>query len=277
MGKDWLALDSGVRLEKVNVVIKCLGLISDMTADRFHSIKEMIGIFPNGDTKRSLVCDPHGMHAQNFTSFSTGAGSAAERYQEKWRFDFPQKVQRAIDQGMMNLLPKSKAKPDIDTPAYQYDVPYAMQVGMIIGSHMPEQGMAMGNVDDYFHEVVWACCPLKKYFEECKQSWDQYQEDWWKIGRQHAYVPYPYTMETVNGWFEEYHSKGIGPLSLDEKNNWMQTMMAQQAAAEEAQRASGADSGPAFDTEESLAFWRAIDDKGKSLFRNTTDRGGGGG
>lgn len=57
--------------------------------------------------------------------------------------------------------------------------------------------------------------------KECRDSWDRYQEEWKQQGHEFEYVPYPYTMEMVDGWFKEYREK-VGPARVSEKAAWME-------------------------------------------------------
>mmetsp|Transcript_73756 Transcript_73756/g.232944 ORF Transcript_73756/g.232944 Transcript_73756/m.232944 type:complete len:711 (-) Transcript_73756:46-2178(-) len=236
-----LHLTGGRKLENVKVLVKALGLIADWGADRFHKIKEMVGTWPAGDHRRILFCDPVGMHAANFSSFSAGIGCYVTSLREKYLCDFPQEVARLQAQGVIDMLPRHKAIPEEDRPAHQYDAKYGTSAAMVIDSALPRVGMKMMGMDSYFHTMMWAVNPFDKYYAECKASWDQYQHDWWKMGFEHEYVPYPYTREMIDGWFDEYR-RTVGPISMEEKE-------AMQSSQEETGNVE-------WDTKGALEWWK---------------------
>jgi len=203
-------LTSGKKLENVTVIVKALGLIADWGADRFHKIKEMLGTWPGGDHRRILFADPVGMHAANFSSFSTGVGSYVASIRDKHMVDFPQEYYKLQGMGVFDMLPRHKAIPEEDRPAHQYDAKYATSVAMVLDGSLPRVQAKMAGMDVYFHKMMWAVNPFDKYYAEVKASWDQYQMDWWKQGFKHDYVPYPYKRDYVTAWFERYRAQ-TGP------------------------------------------------------------------
>merc|ERR1719356_1922149 len=114
--------------------------------------------------------------------------------------------------------------------------------------------------------MMHACYPLEKHLRECKASWDQYQQDWWKLGFDKPYVPYPYTVEMVQGWFAEYAAQGIGPLSVAEKKAYMEQM-------EQIQEEQGSGS---FDGAAHKQFWMDNDKDSAYNWKKRTNLGGGG-
>uniref|UniRef100_A0A7S2F002 Uncharacterized protein n=1 Tax=Alexandrium andersonii TaxID=327968 RepID=A0A7S2F002_9DINO len=205
-----LHLQSGKKLENVKVIVKALGLIADWGADRFHKIKEMVGTWPGGDHRRILFADPVGMHAANFSSFSTGIGSYVSSLRDKHLMDFPQEYYKLQGMGVLDMLPRHKAIPEEDRPAHQYDAKYATSASMVLDGSLPRVMQKMAGMDVYFHKVMWVVNPFEKYYAECKASWDQYQMDWWKQGFKHDYVPYPYKRDYITAWFERYRAN-TGP------------------------------------------------------------------
>merc|ERR1711941_257431 len=95
---------------------------------------------------------------------------------------------------------------------------YAVSLHGCRGFH-PKVGLKMAGLDDYMGKLYDAVNPLDRFYEECTHGWDQYQEDWWKMGFDHEYVPYPITKEIIYGWFEEY-GRTVGPISVQAKNQW---------------------------------------------------------
>jgi len=195
---------NGTKMEGVTILIKCLGLIADFACDRLHKIKEMIGIWPAGDYRRYIYCDPLGMNAANFTTFSAGIGCYSQSVGAKYLLNYPQEYQRIIDTGGLDMLPRSKASEE--KPAHQYGSKYGMSCDMVTGSVLNQRlyGAKFAGMDQYMHRMMWAANPFDKYFAECKNGWDQYQEDWWKQGVEFDYVPYPYTKEICRTWFQRF-------------------------------------------------------------------------
>mmetsp|Transcript_99683 Transcript_99683/g.282309 ORF Transcript_99683/g.282309 Transcript_99683/m.282309 type:complete len:816 (-) Transcript_99683:229-2676(-) len=204
----------GKKLEDVRVIIKCLGLIADFACDRMHKLKEMVGTWPHGDHRRIIFADPLGMHAANFSSFSAGIGAYVSSHRDKHLADFPQEFLGLIGAGVLEMLPKMKAEDD--KPAHQMSSQYLTSVSMIVDGALPRSAMKMAGLDQYFHKMVWITNPFDKYYDECKNSWDQYQNDWWQMGFDHEYTPYPYSKDMVTKWFEDYRET-VGPTDLDGK------------------------------------------------------------
>mmetsp|Transcript_99689 Transcript_99689/g.282342 ORF Transcript_99689/g.282342 Transcript_99689/m.282342 type:complete len:726 (-) Transcript_99689:27-2204(-) len=216
-----LHTEGGRKLEDVTCVIKCLGLIGDFGADRLHKVREFVGPWPHGDFRRTISADPLGMHAANFTTFSAGIGGYGDSVKVKFLLDFPQEFQRLQNMGILDMLPRSKATDA--KPCHQWDAQYAQTCGMIVEGNLPRLGQKMVGLDDYMSKMYHAVNPLKRFFAECQESWNQYQEDWWKMGFEHEYVPYPYTEETVHEWFDDY-AKTVGPISVAAKKEWEEAM-----------------------------------------------------
>jgi hypothetical protein len=200
----------GRKLEDVTVIIKALGLIADFEADRFHKIKEMKGPYIGDDNRRYIYADPLGMNAANFASFSTGPGSYLTSKSILYFMDWPSEFQNLIATGVLDMLPKMKATEE--KPAHQYDAKYITTAGMMVEGATPRYAMSNADVMTYQAEMVLACAPLDKFMKDCRESWDQYQLDWWRHGHDFDYVPYPYTDEMVEGFFQDY-DKTVGPRS----------------------------------------------------------------
>mmetsp|Transcript_158824 Transcript_158824/g.385778 ORF Transcript_158824/g.385778 Transcript_158824/m.385778 type:complete len:698 (-) Transcript_158824:118-2211(-) len=212
-----LHLEGGTRLDNITNIIKALGLIGDWGADRMHKIKQMVGTWPNADYRRIILCDALGMHAANFSTFSAGIASYTTAMKDKFSLDYPSDIEYLLSSGVKEMLPTNKADLQLDRPAHQYDSKHAMTSAMVVEGSCPKMSATCIGVDEYFHKVTWACHPLDKYFDECKASWDQYQEQWQKDGFEHEYLPYPYTKDMVQDWFDEYRRR-VGPTTVEEKN-----------------------------------------------------------
>mmetsp|Transcript_28678 Transcript_28678/g.89165 ORF Transcript_28678/g.89165 Transcript_28678/m.89165 type:complete len:398 (-) Transcript_28678:54-1247(-) len=259
-----LHLEGGRKLDGVTNIVKALGLIADFACDKLHKAKEFIGPWANGDFRRIIFADPLGMNAANFSTFSTGIGSYVESIRAKYLVDYPQEFKKVQDSGIMDMFPRSKATES--KPAHQFDSKYAQTYSMLMEGSLPGLVAKYAGMDDYMSKLYWAVNPLDKVFEEVTASWDQYQHDWWKMGFEHEYVPYPYTVDMVNSWFDEY-ARTVGPTSVEAKEQW-----------EEAMKAAQDDSGgaPQWDGEGSKMWWR-FNCSDTNSWGGSRQAGGGGG
>jgi len=259
-----LHLESGRKLENVTVIIKALGLLADFNCDRLHKAKEFVGPWANADFRRVIFVDPLGMNAANFSTFSTGIGSYVEGVRSKYLIDYPQEYKKLVDNGVLDMLPRSKATEN--KPAHQYDSKYQQTCSMLIEGSLPLLTAKYAGLDDYSSRLYHTVNPTDKFFEECLQSWNQYQEDWWKQGFEHEYVPYPYTREIVDSWFDEYQ-RTVGPVSVEAKEQW-------ELAIQQAEE--GGDRPAQWDGEGSKMWWKSNCEDTKS-YGGSKHGGGGGG
>jgi len=208
-----LHLTGGRKLANVTVLNKSLGLLGDYAVDRLHGMQKMAGAFCEGDWRRVLMIDATGMNAANFTTFSTGIGTTGFVRMYKYFHDFPKEFYRLQGMGLMDQLPVNKANPKEDKPAYVTDVKMAMSASIIIESMCPKIGTLGASDPDYKYRMYHNCHPLQKTLDECTASWDAYQAEWKKNGSTHDYVPYPYTKEMMEGYFQEYSAHVGFPVS----------------------------------------------------------------
>jgi len=218
-----LHLNGGGKVENLTVIVKALGLLADFSADKMHSIKKTIGLFPDGDHRRIVTCDPLGMHAANFTTMSAGIGIYGFAKMCKVFVDFPQ-LWLNVKQEIGDLLPVVVAEEN--KPCYQIHAMHSQTCSMMIQGVTPMISQVQIGVDDYMHTCVWKCCPLDKVMAECQNAWDAYQEEFAAQGYGHPYIPYPYTMDTIKSWMEEYERR-VGPLNVETKDHWMENKMSQ--------------------------------------------------
>jgi hypothetical protein len=203
--KNTMHLTGGQKLENVNNIIKSLGLLGDYAVDRLHRMTKMIGAWCDGDYRRPLSMDAPGMNAANFTTFSV-LGSIGFVRDQKVFHDFPKEYFRCAGMGMLQQLPTNKVNDKEDKPAYVYDVKYAMSAGVVTSSMCPKM-QAAGMLDgDYKYRLYHEAHSTDYLLKEAKGSWDAYQKDWIEQGFKHDYVPYPYTREMIEGFFEEYNA-----------------------------------------------------------------------
>lgn len=252
MSRKTLHLSEGERLENVTVVIKALGLLADFTADKFHKIKELVGVYPNGDFKRFVFADPLGMHFSNVASLSTGIGSYSTIKSVKYFIDFPSEWKKVLD-GPYEMLPRQVG--DENRPNYQYDAKYQATASMMIETTVPVgQKTMVGDIqlDDYMHRCVHASHPLDKVWEECVNGWNQYQDEWRAQGFKHPNVPYPINFQDVEDWFKEYEEK-VGPNRPEDKVAWYEKNMT------ELQKQRFMSYQASFDPANARAWWKESD------------------
>jgi len=203
--KNTLHLESGRNLTDVHNIIKSLGLLGDYAVDRLHRMKQIVGAFCEGDWRRVLMIDATGMNAANFTTFSTGIASVGFVRTHKYLHDYPKEFYNIQDMGFLLQLPINKAKENEDKPAYVVDVKFSMSAAMITEAMCPRISQ-LGTADpDYKYRMYHVVNPLDYFLDECRKSWDAYQEDWKQQGCKFDYIPYPYTREIVEGYFEDYN------------------------------------------------------------------------
>eukprot|EP00930_Biecheleria_cincta_P003699 TRINITY_DN104623_c0_g1_i1.p1 TRINITY_DN104623_c0_g1~~TRINITY_DN104623_c0_g1_i1.p1 ORF type:complete len:747 (+),score=107.94 TRINITY_DN104623_c0_g1_i1:42-2243(+) len=212
-----LHLEGGRKLEGVDNIIKALGLIADFEADRMHKMKKSVGIWPENDDRRFIYADPIGMNASNFTTHSTGGGSYSATQLTKYFIDFPAEMRRFKGDGYDRVLPTNVAQDE--RPAHQWDSKYYMNCMFMIIPLFPGLIARMSDTDNYMWALYQVVNPYDKFYEECLNSWNQYQDEFRKMGHKFEYVPYPYTKDMVDGWFKEYNEKH-GPLSIEEQATW---------------------------------------------------------
>merc|ERR1712232_453589 len=211
-----LHLNGGTVIMDIQIIVKALGLLADFACDKMHSIKQMIGIYPQGVHRRIIAADPLGMHFANITTLSAGLGQAGTGKQHKMHVEFPKQYQQTYDM-ISHMLQTSVANEN--KPAFQYTAQYATSVSMLWDGACPMLTQAYVGTDNYFHDCVEAVLPLEMAMAECRNSWDAYQEEWRAQGYDHDYVPYPYTMDMMRGWLSEYENK-VGPLSNEDYDRW---------------------------------------------------------
>jgi len=129
------------------------------------------------------------MNAANFSTFSLGNGCWGLVRMHKHLYDFPKEWYQMVDYGVMGQLPRHKAEEAVDKPAYVTEVRHELTTGIIMGSMSPKVQQLGATEGTYKHKMIHVAHPLKKYLEECKESWDDYQKTWKENGATHDMCP----------------------------------------------------------------------------------------
>mmetsp|Transcript_21045 Transcript_21045/g.44885 ORF Transcript_21045/g.44885 Transcript_21045/m.44885 type:complete len:642 (+) Transcript_21045:55-1980(+) len=197
--KGTVHLESGKKLD-TDVILKLLGFVGSWDVDRLITCKEIVGYWPQCDFRRFVFAEPIGVDASNFggTSFSPGARQWA--FQACYFTWYPKDFQPLTDGTM---LPKHKAEPEVDRPAYVIDARYNISASMIVSTiqGIAEDGAAQG---DLKRRKQLELHPVEKYFYEIKHDWDTYAKEWKARGHAPNPIPeYPYTLQMAWDFFNE--------------------------------------------------------------------------
>merc|ERR1719401_1152234 len=115
-------LESGRRLENLDVILKCVGMLPDWTVDKVLRSKYLKGFWVNGDVRRYCCADPDGIAASNFSATTIGPGAYAWVKLMKHFWDVPNDWQQLEDGGLLGMVPSHySGEPDPDCPAYFID------------------------------------------------------------------------------------------------------------------------------------------------------------
>mmetsp|Transcript_17724 Transcript_17724/g.44887 ORF Transcript_17724/g.44887 Transcript_17724/m.44887 type:complete len:642 (+) Transcript_17724:61-1986(+) len=199
LSKGAVHLEGGRKLE-VAVLFKLLGFNGAWEVDRLLGVKEMEGIWVNGDFRRFLFAEAIGVNANNFggTSFSPGIRNLVE--QSAHFFWYPKDFEGLVSTGM---LPKHKAEPEKDRPAYVIDARHATATGMLISGCCIALAEAGGAIALLKHRKQLECHPMQKFVDQCREEWDEYARKWKENGAPGEIPPYPYTHELVQSFLDE--------------------------------------------------------------------------
>lgn len=174
---------------KCQVILKAVGVTPDPQIDKMLGLKELVGIWVNGDPLRPVCCNGsssfcpsfkgnfkifkdilrqflRGMfvEAQNFGSFASGPPFAQLARAIRWFVDYPSDFEV-----IRPILPK--LTPTADKPGY---VPNATHLLPTFSSFnmIPMLGAEMAVSNALKHIKQQARHPPKKFIAECKAEWE---------------------------------------------------------------------------------------------------------
>jgi len=205
-----LHLMDGEKVE-TDCVLKCTGCLGDWRVDRLLRIKEMVGMWVNGDVRRVVQGEADGIDASSFSYTTGGPGIYSSVKQVIHFWDIPNDWRRLHDLGVIAGLPRHVAgEPDPEYPAYFYMVRHALQTGLTIGSSCPILQIKMEKDDAYKHYIQTLCCPLDFLLSEAKKDWEHYEahiREQGLVPQDAPYIPYFYSREYMDRQFDLYHAE----------------------------------------------------------------------
>merc|ERR1712151_895127 len=104
LSKTTVHMDSGRKLENVNVILKLLGFVGELDNDRLLQVKEMHGFWANGDPRRYLVAEPVSVMASNMGGTSLSPGALNWSVMGIYFINFPQDF--VTGAAAMGMLPR---------------------------------------------------------------------------------------------------------------------------------------------------------------------------
>merc|ERR1712050_638550 len=167
---------------------------------KLHGMRALVGFWVDGDARRKIHIDAHGLHAATFDWLAPVMPVYQAVNQDKFFFDHPREWKKLQDLGVQDMLPRRKAD---DRPAYHYDIRHAMTTSVVISSICPKLADLIPGGPKYKHKVYNKVYPVQDYIRQCQEEWDRFQQDWAAAGDTHNHVPYPYSDTDVKGWLAE--------------------------------------------------------------------------
>lgn len=194
-------LESGEKLEDIDNILKCTGMLPDWTVDKVLKLKYLHGFWVNGDPRRFLCADPDGLQASNLGTTTIGPGAWGNVQMMKHFWDVPGDWIRIENEGILTMVPKhSQGDPTPDCPAYFIEARHAVQTGMTIGGASPLLIAKQAENESYKNWMVNYCTPIQKFIEHATREWNEYEDmfrDKGMIPKDTPRVPYLYTVEYV--------------------------------------------------------------------------------
>jgi len=194
-----LHLETGRKLEEIDCILKCTGLLPDWTTDQVLRLKVMKGFWINGDFRRFLCADPDGIHASNFSVTTAGPGNYANNKMLKHFWDIPREWLNLEEQGLLSMLPESRAgEPEPGMPCYFIDARHANAAAISMQGMCPLLQEKIQGDGPYKKFIQHECVPLSRIYSEAKADWERYEVHFREKGMvpmDAPHVPYLYTME----------------------------------------------------------------------------------
>ncbi|CAJ1393645.1 unnamed protein product [Effrenium voratum] len=199
-------LESGRRLEDVDVILKCVGMLPDATVDRVVKAKYMRGFWINGDPRRYTCADPDGIYAANFAATTIGPGAYNWVALMKHVWDCPNEWIQLDETGHLATLPEHFAgDPDPDSPAYFINARHSVGTMFTYSMVSPAYREKTGHMDKYKHWVAHYVFPVDKLLAAARAEWDAYEVSFREMGmvpKDAPLIPYPYTKEFIEEQYE---------------------------------------------------------------------------
>lgn len=174
------------------VIIKAIGTIPDPTIDRMLGLKEVVGLWVNGDPFRSVNTPALYLNARNFSSFSNGPAFAVDAIIIDYFLDYPDDFE-----DIREHLPKH-SKSDV-LPAYVQRNPQAMMKSFAFSS-LPELSHRTNVIGMTKATRTQSVLPVEKILAECRSEWEMYTKmfkDAGQIDDRLDPPPYPYTAKIL--------------------------------------------------------------------------------
>lgn len=177
------------------VLIKAVGTLPSFGMDKMLGLKELVGIWCNGDCLRPVGCNGMFVEARNFGSFSSGPGFATMIVMFNWFIDYPSDFE-----AVQALLPRKKAG---EQPAYVPSATHLLPT-MTAMNQLPLLAAQMAVSDALKHQKQKKAHPLKVYLAECKAEWEAYINQFKRDGMvdDRPEPPYPYTEDRLHDWID---------------------------------------------------------------------------
>eukprot|EP00406_Dinophysis_acuminata_P004127 CAMPEP_0179231448 /NCGR_PEP_ID=MMETSP0797-20121207/11349_1 /TAXON_ID=47934 /ORGANISM="Dinophysis acuminata, Strain DAEP01" /LENGTH=721 /DNA_ID=CAMNT_0020938537 /DNA_START=60 /DNA_END=2223 /DNA_ORIENTATION=+ len=200
-----LHLENGEKID-CDVVLKCTGCLADWKVDKLLKIKEMRGMYVNGDIRRVCSGEADGINAAQFGGTTGGPGIYGMVKEIIHFWDVPNDWHRLLDLGILDQLPVHKAgEPNEEFPAYFFTASHGQSAGIVLGAASPLLQQKTANDGTYKNYIQMLCIPTERIISEAKKDWDYYEKkirDDGLVPRDAPYIPYPYSIEYMEKQFE---------------------------------------------------------------------------
>lgn len=203
-------LTNGVAHTKKNKKIECecilkaIGTAPSFKVDKYLGIKEIVGIWVNGDPFRPVSCNGMFVQARNFGSFSSGPGFAPAVKMMTYFLENPMDWYAVKD-----ALPHN---PPSDRPAYVPGATYFLPMHMALNTTLPNLAAQTQVMDACKSKKQREAHPPEVYLNECISEWEAYVRFFRKNNMvdERPDPKYPYDIELVKYYMEKSVKVGLG-------------------------------------------------------------------